>query len=91
MWVSSRDPDVRKTVGLEVELKLNLPSSCEETNQEAGLTNGGAGRELAGAKGRLAFVVCGRGETIGNVFALFSPRSSQCDAARIAQGGADRK
>ena len=22
----SRDPDVRKTVGLEVELKLNLPS-----------------------------------------------------------------
>ena len=31
------------TVGLEVELKLNLPSSCEETNQEARLAIDGAG------------------------------------------------
>ena len=27
------DPDVRKTVGLEVELKLDQQSSCDETNQ----------------------------------------------------------
>ena len=30
------EPDVKKTVGLEVELKFNLPSSCDETNQAAG-------------------------------------------------------
>ena len=35
-----------KTVGLEVELKLNLPSSSEETNEAAGLTIGDAGRSL---------------------------------------------
>ena len=37
----ARGPDVRKTVGLEVELKLNLPSSCEATNQAVGLAIGG--------------------------------------------------
>ena len=37
-----------KTVGLEVELKLNLPSSREETNQAVGVTIGGAGLGLAG-------------------------------------------
>ena len=48
-------PDVKKTVCLEVELKLNVPSSCEE-NQ----SNGCAGkRELAGAKGTQAFAGCG--------------------------------
>ena len=45
-WVSSRDRDVRKTVGLEVELKRNLPSFCEETNQAAGLAIGGVGGSL---------------------------------------------
>ena len=57
VWVSSRDPDVRKTVGLEVELKLNLPSSCEDTNQVAGLAIGGAGGGLpvqrAGTRSRI--------------------------------------
>ena len=61
VWVSSRDQFVRKTVGLEVELKLNLPSSCAETNQAAGLPIGGAGGGLPG---------CGGGETI-DIFALF--------------------
>ena len=40
---SSRDPDTKKTVGLKAELKLNQPSSCDETNQAAGLAIGGAG------------------------------------------------
>ena len=71
MWVSSRDPDVRKTVGLEVELKLNLSSSCEETNQAVGLTISGAGRGLAGAKGRHAFV--GEEKSIAMFLPLFFP------------------
>ena len=36
----------RKIVGLEVEPKLNQPSSCDETNQAAGLTIGRAGGSL---------------------------------------------
>ena len=75
-------------VGLEVELKLNLPSSCEETNKAAGLAIGGAG-------GSLPVQVAGWEEeeeeiTSRHLLLCFSTRSSQRKAARIAWGGSEQ-
>ena len=91
VWVSSRDPDARKTVCLDVELKLKLPSPCEETNQAAGLAIGGEGGGLPvqGAS-TCSWVVEPRKLPL-LFFLLFFLRSSQCKAAQIASGGADRK
>ena len=76
-----------KTVGLEVELKLNIPLFSEETNQPAGLAIGGAGGVFAGAKVRHAFAGCGRGGTVVFFFAsCHQTRSSQRTAAPIALG-----
>ena len=57
-------PDVRKTVGLEVELKLNQSSGRADDRWST--------RGLAGAKGRHAFVGSGE-QKLSAFFALFFP------------------
>ena len=70
VWVLLRDPDVRKTVGLEVELKLNHPPSWDETKQAARLAIGGAGGSLPVQR---AFAGCG---SIGIFLPRFTTRCS---------------
>ena len=68
-------PRRRKTVGLEVELKLNHSSSCEESNEAAGLVIGGAGGcvavQRAGTRSRNV------GEWILSVFLFASFHNTQ--------------
>ena len=65
-----------KTVGLEVELKLNLPSSCDETNQAARLAIGGASGSSPVQRASTQFV---EERKLSAFFAVFS-RHAALDA-----------
>ena len=68
VFQKSRDRDVKNTVGLEVKIKLNQPSSCEET--------------IAGAGGRHAFALWRRADIRHFFASLHHTHLVTCSAAR---------
>ena len=88
LGIVARHPDVRKTVGLAVELKVNPPSPCEETNRAARLAIGQAG--VCWCKGQARVRGLCEGGNEGDLFCLVSPRAAH-HAKPPAHGGPDRK